>query len=58
MQKLDPLTLTAILDAMVLKPFSGMKSARATTTSRHQPPSAGRLRARATKKNSAPTQSI
>ena len=27
MQKLDPLTLTAILDAMVLKPFSGMKSA-------------------------------
>jgi hypothetical protein len=27
MQKLDPLTLTSILDAMVLKPFSGMKSA-------------------------------
>jgi hypothetical protein len=27
MQKLDPLTLTAILDAMVLKPFSGLKSA-------------------------------
>ena len=27
MQKLDPLTLTAILDAMVLKPFTGLKSA-------------------------------
>ena len=27
MQKLDPLTLTAILDAMVLKPFNGLKSA-------------------------------
>jgi hypothetical protein len=27
MQKLDPLRLTAILDAMVLKPFTGLKSA-------------------------------
>jgi hypothetical protein len=27
MPKLDPLTLTAILDAMVLKPFTGLKSA-------------------------------
>ena len=29
MQKLDPLTLTSILDAMALKPFTGLKSGRA-----------------------------